>query len=117
MENFFNINHKIVFNKKDDIFGRFDSICRISSTNLFAFSSGVDITTNEKGFYVFVLDVNLPWCAYKVAARKYPITAIEWDQGGSFILIADNYGNVSVYGMEANLLNQWIPFHSVCFPR
>lgn len=49
MESFFNLNHKIVFNKKDDIFGRFESICRISSTNLFAYTSEIDIVTAEKG--------------------------------------------------------------------
>lgn len=117
MENFFNLNHKLVFNKKEDIFGRFESICKISSTNLVAFSSEIDIATNEKGFFIFIFDVNLPWCAYKVATRKYPISNIEWDQGGSFLLVADNYGNVSVYGMETNLLNQWFEIKSVRFPR
>lgn len=117
MENFFNLNHKIVFNKKDDIFSRFETICSISTTNLVAFSSEIDINTAEKGFYVFVLDINLPWSAYKVAARKYPITALEWDQSGCFLLVADNYGNVSVYSMENNLISSWIEIHSVCFPR
>lgn len=49
MESFFNLNHKIVFNKKDDIFGRFESICKISATNLFAYTSEIDIVTAEKG--------------------------------------------------------------------
>lgn len=117
MENFFNLNHKLVFNKKDDIFGRFESICKISSTNLLSYSSEIDIFTNEKGFYVFVFDVNLPWSAYRVASRKYPITAIEWDQSGSFLLVSDNYGNISVYAMENNLISEWHEIHSVYFPR
>jgi hypothetical protein len=117
MENFFNLNHKIVFNKKDDIFSRFDTICKTSSTNLVAFTSEIDISTAEKGFFVFVIDVNLPWSAYKVASRKYPITALEWDQSGCFILVADNYGFISVYSMDSNLISSWVEIHSVCFPR
>lgn len=117
MENFFNINHKLVFTKKEDIFGRFDSICKISSANLVAFSSEIDIATNLKGFFIFVFDINLPWCAYKVSTRKYPISSLEWDQEGAFLLVADNYGNVSVYAMESNLLNFWVEIKSVRFPR
>lgn len=117
MENFFNLNHKLVFNKKDDVFGRFESVCKISSTNLVAYSTEIDIFTAEKGFFVFVFDVNLPWSAYRVASRKYPITAIEWDQSGCFLLIADNYGNISVYSMDNNLISEWHEIHSVCFPR
>ena len=118
MENFFNLNHKLVFNKKDDAFGRFETICRISTTNLVAFSSEIDIFTAEKGFYVFVFDVNLPWSAYKVATIKYPITTIEWDQSGCYLLIADNYaGKISVYGMDNNLISEWREIHAVCFPR
>jgi hypothetical protein len=117
MESFFNLNHKIVFNKKDDIFGRFESICKVSSTNLFVYSSEIDIITAEKGFFVYVFDINLPWSAYKVASRKYPITAIEWDQAGSFILVADNYGMISVYSMFNNLISEWHEIHSTSFPR
>lgn len=117
MENFFNLNHKIVFNKKDDVFGRFETLCRISSTNLVAYCSEIDIFTGEKGFFVFVFDVNLPWSTYKVAARKYPITVIDWDQSGCFIVVADNYGYISVYSMENNLISEWHEIHSVCFPR
>lgn len=87
MENFFNLNHKLVFNRKDDVFSRFETFCRFSSTSLVAFSSEIDILTAEKGFFVFVIDVNLPWSSYKVASRKYPITAIEWDQSGCFLLV------------------------------
>lgn len=117
MESFFNLNHKLVFNKKDDVFGRFESLCKISSTNLVAYTSEVDIFTAEKGFHVFLFDVNLPWSAYKVDSRKYPITAIEWDQSGCFLLVADNYGNISVYAMDNNLISEWREIHSVCFPR
>lgn len=116
METFFNLNHKLVFNKKDDVFGRFESICKIASTNLVAYTSEVDIFTAEKGFHLFLFDVNLPWSAYKVASRKYPITVIEWDQSGCFLLVADNYGNISVYAMENNLISEWHEIHSVCFP-
>jgi len=116
MENFFNLNHKLVFNKKDDIFSRFETICKISSTNLFCYSSEIDVATAEKGFYVYVFDVNLPWSVYKVASRKYPITAIEWDQSGCFLLVADNYGNISVYSMDNNLISEWREIHTVCFP-
>lgn len=117
MENFLNLNHKLLFNKKDDIFGRFESFCRVSTTNLIAFTSEIDILTAEKGFYVFVFDVNLPWSAYRVASRKYPITAVEWDQSGCFLLVADNYGNISVYAMESNLISEWHEIHSVSFAR
>lgn len=117
MENLFNVNHKIVFNKKENAFGRFESICKVSSTNLIAFTSEVDILTSTKGFHVFLFDLNLPWCSYRVASRKYPITAMDFDQAGQFLLVADSFGNVSVYGMKNNLISEWHEIHSACFPR
>lgn len=116
MENLFNINHKLVFNKKDDVFGRFETISKLSTTNLYAFLSEID-TQNEKGFFVFVFDINLPWSAYKVASRKYPITALEWDQSGCYLLVADSYGSVSVLSMDNNLISEWKEIYSVSFPR
>ncbi|CRL07209.1 CLUMA_CG020192, isoform A [Clunio marinus] len=116
MENLFNLNHKLVFNKKEDAFGRFGTICKFSSNNLFAYSSEIDIITAEKGFFVYMFDFNLPWYTYKVASFKYPIVNIEWDQSGYFILVADNYGNISVYTMENNLISEWIEVCSVSFP-
>jgi hypothetical protein len=117
MENFFNLNHKIVFNKKDEVFGRFEAISRVSSTNLVAFTSEINLTTSERGFFVYIFDINLPWSAYKIAARKYPLTALEWDQSGCFLLVADNYGYISIYAMDNNLISEWKEIHSVCFPR
>lgn len=117
MENLFNLNHKLVFNKKDDVFGRFETISKLSTTNLYAFSSEIDVQTSEKGFFVYCFDVNLPWSAYKIASRRYPITAIEWDQSGCYLLVADNYGNVSVYGMNNNLISEWKEIQAASFPR
>ena len=39
MEHFFNLQNKLVFNRKDDVFGRFDDIVKVSSLNLVAFTS------------------------------------------------------------------------------
>ena len=56
MENLYNLTHKLKI--KDS---NFECIARLSSTNLFAFSSEIDIETGEKGFFVYVNDVNLPF--------------------------------------------------------
>lgn len=118
MEHFFNLQHKLVFNRKDDVLGRFENFCKLSTSNYFAYTSNVDLKTgeNDRGFFVYVFDLNLPWYSYKIAARKYPITTIEWDQTADFLLIADNYGFVSVYTQKNNLIDDWIEIQSVSFP-
>lgn len=118
MEHFFNLQHKLIFNRKDDIFGRFENFCKLSTANYFAYTSNYDLKAgeNERGFFVYVFDINLPWYSYKVASRKYPITTLQWDQTSSFLLIADNYGFVSVYAQKNNLIDEWIEIQSVSFP-
>ena len=77
MENFISLNHILVLNNKYAAFDRFKTICCISTTNLVAFSSEIDIFTAKRGFYVFVFDVNLPWSAYKIVTIKYKVTTID----------------------------------------
>lgn len=113
---FFALSNKVVFNKKEEQLGRFETICKVSSSNLLAFTSEIDVTSYQKGFFVYILDINLPWSAYKVTSRKYPVTSLEWDQSGSFLLVADSYGNASVYNQK-NLIDEWHEISSVVFPK
>lgn len=89
METFFNLQHKVVFHRKDETFGRFENFCKVSSQNILAYSSEIDIQKNgTKGFFIYVFDLNIPWCTYKIASRSYPITALEWNQFGSHLLVS-----------------------------
>jgi mediator of RNA polymerase II transcription subunit 16 len=117
MENFFSLQHKLVFNRKDDVFGRFESICKVSSLNLVAYTSENELKDGEKGFHVYLFDLNTPWYSYKIATRKYPITALEWDQTSSFLLIADNYGKCTVFAQKNNLIDDWIEIQNINFPN
>ncbi|CAG9809399.1 unnamed protein product [Chironomus riparius] len=116
MEQFFNLQHKVVFHRKDETFGRFEHFCKVSSSNVVAFSSEIDIKTGSKGFFIYVFDLNIPWCTYKIATRSYPITVLEWNQSGCYLLVADNYGNVSIYTQKNNLLDEFYEVYSINFP-
>jgi hypothetical protein len=113
---FFTLSNKVVFNKKDEQLGRFETICKVGSSNLLAFTSEIDVCSYQKGFFVYVQDINIPWCAYKVTSRKYPITSLEFDQSGLFLCVADAYGNVSVFTQKV-LIDDWHEICSVVFPK
>lgn len=117
MEHFFSLQHKLVFNRKDDVFGRFESICKVSTLNLIAYTSENDIKDGKKGFHVYLFDLNTPWHSYKLTTRNSKITVLEWDQTSSFLLIADNYGYISVFAQRNNLIDDWYEIKSVNFPN
>lgn len=63
-----------------------------------------------------MFDLNLPWCTFKVAMRNHQIQVLEWDQTGNYLLVADNYGHVSIYAQKNNLIDEWHEVHAVIFP-
>ncbi|KAL4707007.1 hypothetical protein ACJJTC_002235 [Scirpophaga incertulas] len=94
-------------------------ICTISSSNIIAFSSPTelsDVDGNTWGGHVYVCDLDTPWNSHKVTSTADPVSALEWDNEGNQLFIATTTGDVSVFGQNEYLLNDWICLFSASFP-
>ncbi|KAG5673641.1 hypothetical protein PVAND_003670 [Polypedilum vanderplanki] len=114
MEPFFNLQHNKIVMRKDDVFGRFENFCKVSSSNLIAFTSETNIQTGEKGYFIYVFDLNIPWSCFQVAFKNSKVTVLQWDQSGSYLLVG-SVGNVSIYAQKNNLIDQWHEIYAVSF--
>ncbi|XP_077525198.1 mediator complex subunit 16 [Amblyomma americanum] len=95
------------------------TVCSISSHNTLAFTSSSDVQEpvgKITCFHVFVVDLNMPWDAYKVMTHSEEITCIEWDVGASKLLITDAVGQIQLWSMKNYLLNDWTMIASTSFP-
>lgn len=51
----------------------------------------------------------------RVTSNKYPISVLEWDICGKYLLIGDISGNVDIWIQKDNLISDWIQLYSVNF--
>ncbi|XP_055614106.1 mediator of RNA polymerase II transcription subunit 16 [Uranotaenia lowii] len=98
----------------------FELFCTTSTCNVLAFTTNNELTEPSPiqgwGFHIYVADLNTPWFPYKVASNKYPVTVLQWDVQGRFLLVGDRNGNVQIYAQKDHLLSEWKPVYSVRFP-
>lgn len=53
---------------------------------------------------------------YRVATNKFPISILDWDILGKYLLIGDISGNIQIYVQKDNLLTEWIHYYHVRLP-
>ncbi|XP_062546940.1 mediator of RNA polymerase II transcription subunit 16 [Armigeres subalbatus] len=98
----------------------FEFICNTSPCNILAFTTTNELTEPSPiqgwGFHIYVVDLNAPWFPYHVTSNKYPISVLEWDVLGRFLLVGDRNGHVQIFIQKDNLLSEWKPAYSVKFP-
>lgn len=98
----------------------FEFFCTTSSCNVLAFTTTNELTELSPiqgwGFHIYVADLNTPWFPYKVVSNKYPVSILEWDVLGRFLLVGDRNGNVQIFTQKDNLLSEWKTVYSVRFP-
>ncbi|XP_066249604.1 mediator of RNA polymerase II transcription subunit 16 [Euwallacea similis] len=85
-------------------------LCTISCTNVIAFSTQSNLEENTSVYfssYVYVADLNTPWQIHKILCNASPVTLLEWDFTGKFLLIGDENGIVRIYNTPEHLLNEW----------
>lgn len=56
---------------------------------------------------VYVADLNTPWQVHKILCNSSPVTVLQWDSTGEFLLTADESGCVRVYQTKEHILNEW----------
>ncbi|CAG9766408.1 unnamed protein product [Ceutorhynchus assimilis] len=98
--------------KLQAIFSKIDKsiICAISCTNVIAFSTQSNIEENNSIFFstnVYVADLNTPWQIHKIITTSSPVTVLQWDFTGKFLLIGDENGCVRIYTTPDHILNEW----------
>lgn len=54
--------------------------------------------------------------AFRVTTNKHPISVLQWDVLGKYLLIADICGNVQLWIQKDNLISEWIQLYQVAFP-
>ncbi|CAD7077614.1 unnamed protein product [Hermetia illucens] len=94
------------------------TICKISSCNVLAFATGVElheVTNSAWGSHVYVCDINTPWHTFLVTSSDYCITVLEWDITGNSLLIGDSEGNVQIWIRKNFLFSEWIQLYYVQF--
>lgn len=92
--------------------------CKIATTNCVAFTTNIEIgdTTNTSwGFHTYICDINTPWHTYKVTSNAFPVSVLEWDIGGKYLLIGDISGSVQIWIQKDNLISEWMQLYSVNF--
>lgn len=92
--------------------------CKVSTTNCVAFTTNIEIgdTTNTTyGFHTYICDINTPWHTYKVTSNAYPVSVLEWDIAGKYLLIGDISGSVQIWIQKDNLISEWTQLYAVNF--
>lgn len=51
----------------------------------------------------------------RVLTNKVPITVLEWDVCGKYLLIADLSGNVQIWVPKDNIISDWVQLYAVRF--
>lgn len=95
------------------------TLCTISTGNIAAFTSLTqleDDTGSSWGCHVYVCDIDTPWNCHKVDSLVRQVSALEWDQQGRHLLVADCAGDVCFYGSKDYLLNEWTCIYKASFP-
>ncbi|XP_026687398.1 mediator of RNA polymerase II transcription subunit 16-like [Diaphorina citri] len=90
----------------------------ISTKNTVAWTTRTEIndTTNTTwASHVYVADLNVPWQYHKVMSSKWTVTTLEWNIYGTYILIGDCSGTVSIYTMNDHMFNDWVQLGSTVF--
>lgn len=75
-----------------------------------------DSSETSLGFHVYVADINTPWHIHKVTSNKFPISVLEWDVLGKFLLIGDISGHVQLWIQKDFLISEWTQLYSINFP-
>ncbi|XP_068621952.1 mediator of RNA polymerase II transcription subunit 16 [Battus philenor] len=94
-------------------------ICTISTCNIIAFSSLTELSDTDGdtwGGHVYVCDLDTPWESHKVVSTVHPVSALEWDGEGKYLLVATTVGEVSVYAQRDYLLSVWTCIYTANFP-
>lgn len=52
----------------------------------------------------------------RVTTNKFPITVLQWDICGKYLLIGDISGNIQILVQKDNLLSEWIQFYHIRLP-
>lgn len=98
----------------------FEFLCNTSSCNVLAFTTTNELTEPSPiqgwGFHIYVVDLNAPWFPYRVTSNKYPISVLQWDVLGRYLLVGDRNGHVQIFVQKDNLLSEWKSVYSVKFP-
>lgn len=95
------------------------TVCSVSSHNTLAFTASSDVSEpvgKTTCFHVYVVDLNVPWDAYKVLTHTEEITYLEWDVTASKLFITDAAGQIQIWSMKNYLLNDWTVIASASFP-
>lgn len=51
-----------------------------------------------------------------MTGNKYPITVLQWDIAGRYLLVGDIVGNAQIWTLKDNLLSEWTQLGSARFP-
>lgn len=52
----------------------------------------------------------------RVATNKFPVSILEWDVSGKYLLVGDISGNIQIFVQKDNLLSEWIQYYHVRLP-
>lgn len=77
---------------------------------MIAFSTESNLEEGKSLFWssnVYVVDLNSPWQIHKILCNSSPVTVLQWDFTGEFLLTADESGCVRVYQTKEHILNEW----------
>ncbi|KAL1502214.1 hypothetical protein ABEB36_007389 [Hypothenemus hampei] len=115
MDHIFSITKKVVkvnINLKLQAFNRIEksNICSVSCANVIALSTQNKLEENNSLFfssYVYIGDLNTPWQIHRILCNPSPVTVLQWDFTGKFLLIGDESGIVRIYTTPEHILNDW----------
>lgn len=52
---------------------------------------------------------------FRVTSNKFPVSVVQWDIQGKYLLVGDISGNVQLWIQKDNLLSEWIQLYHVRF--
>lgn len=52
----------------------------------------------------------------RVTTNKFPISILDWDILGKYLLVGDISGNIQIFVQKDNLLSEWIQYYHVRLP-
>uniref|UniRef100_A0A1Q3G3Z3 Mediator of RNA polymerase II transcription subunit 16 n=1 Tax=Culex tarsalis TaxID=7177 RepID=A0A1Q3G3Z3_CULTA len=97
----------------------FEFFATTSTCNVLAFTTTSELAEPSPiqgwGFHIYVADLNTPWFPHRVTTSKYPVSVLEWDVLGRFLLVGDRNGNVQLF-VQKGTLTEWKAVYSVRFP-
>lgn len=68
--------------------------------------------------YLLIVKIKtlLLYIFYRVTSNKFPISVLEWDILGKYLLIGDFSGSVQLWVQKDSMISEWTQLYSISFP-